>query len=74
MNTSEKIAVTSVATVLVKFFMAGLAFKWGDKGMTIGSVDGMVIAAILTPTLGAVHLGSYVAGKSNVSKEEGQQS
>lgn len=63
MSLSEKFAIGAVVSVLGKFVLAGLAIKIGNYGFTVGPIDSMTVAAILTPILGAVHLGTYVANK-----------
>lgn len=67
MSLSEKIAVSSVVCVLSKFVLAGAAIKFGSYAFNIGSIDALTIASILTPTLGAVHLGSYVSALGNTT-------
>lgn len=60
------IAGYSVACVLLKFLLSGITVNYGANTLTFAAVDAMTIAAILTPTLGAVHLGTYVAKKKEM--------
>ena len=56
------LGVISLSVVLVKFFLSEMSFG----SVVFGQLDGMVVAAILTPTLGA-----YVARRytdANASK------
>lgn len=61
MSIGERMAVGSVIAVVGKFFLAGLTVNWAGHGFTVGPVDAASLAAILTPVLGALHLGNYVA-------------
>lgn len=55
------LSVASLAVVLLKFFLSEMSFG----SVVFGQLDGGVIAAILTPTLGA-----YVARRYTDSKSE----
>lgn len=46
-------AVVGFGFVLVKVLLAGVSLQFAGKEFGFGSIDGSVIAAILTPTLGA---------------------
>jgi hypothetical protein len=65
MKLAEKIAVASVATILFKVVFAGASWKIGGAEFDFGTIDALVIAAVLTPTLGAAHLGDFIAGKTS---------
>jgi len=65
MKLSEKFAIGAVVSVLFKFIMAGVTLKAGTKSIDFGPIDGAVVAAILTPILGAIHLETYVNKKGN---------
>lgn len=59
------LGVISLAVVLVKFFLSEMTIG----PLVFGQLDGMVIASILTPTLGA-----YVARRytdANAKKDDG---
>jgi len=63
MKLSEKIALSGLVTVLTKVFFAGASIKILTFNYTFGTIDAATCAAVLTPTLGAVHLESWVATK-----------
>jgi hypothetical protein len=60
MKLSEKFAIGAMATVLFKILSAGVCIKWNGDSVTLGSIDAGTVAALLTPVLGAVHLGTWV--------------
>lgn len=69
MKLSDKFSIAAVASVLTKFLMAGVTVTLAHNSLTFGTIDSLTIAAILTPILGAHHLGSYIEGnKTNVDK------
>lgn len=55
------LSVASLAVILLKFFLSEMSFG----PVVFGQLDGGVIAAILTPTLGA-----YVARRYTDSKKD----
>lgn len=63
MRLTHKISVAAVACVLAKFLLSGLQLKFSSYELNFAPIDSMVIAAILTPCLGAPHLESWVATK-----------
>jgi hypothetical protein len=60
------LAVFSTLTVLFKFLLNGVSLTLGAKVINFGVVDAGLIAAILTPTLGA-----YVTRKMKDSPDPG---
>lgn len=72
MKLSEKLAVGATASVILKFLLAGVTLKYGEKSIDFGAIDAMVIAAILTPTLGAIHLETFV-GKKKVTPDDAKE-
>lgn len=44
-------AVGSLAVILIKVLLAGTSVHLGEHSVTFGTIDGGVIAAVLTPTL-----------------------
>jgi hypothetical protein len=47
------LAVISTLTVLIKFLIAGVTLKYGDKSITVGAIDSATTGVILAATLGA---------------------
>lgn len=58
------LGVVSLAVVLTKFFLSDMSFG----PVVFGQLDGMVVAAILTPTLGA-----YVARRYTENSSKGKE-
>jgi hypothetical protein len=52
-DTMLTIAVVSTFTVLIKFLVAGVTLKYGDKSITVGAIDAATTGVILAATLGA---------------------
>lgn len=69
MKLTEKIALSAVISVLFKFLTAGVVLKIGDYTLALGSVDGMAIASILGPCLGAPHLEAFVNNRNGSNKD-----
>lgn len=46
-------AVLAFIVVIVKVMLLGIAFTFNDQTINLGTIDAAVIAAMLTPTLGA---------------------
>lgn len=65
MRLTEKIAAASVTAVLIKFLLSGVTLTLAKFTFDFGPIDGLTIAAILTPCLGASHLETYVANKGS---------
>lgn len=70
MTLSERMAVMSVVCVLGKFITAGLSLHLGTFAIEVGTVDAASLACILTPVLGALHLGNYVGKKGKTSDDK----
>lgn len=60
-DTMLTVAIASVAVVLFKFLISGVTLGTTN----LGTIDGLTIAAVLTPTLGA-----YVARKYKDSPDK----
>jgi hypothetical protein len=58
-------AVWCIVVILAKLLLAGITFKFNGKDVNLGGVDAGVIAALLTPTLGA-----YVARRMTDTKAQ----
>lgn len=65
-DTMLTLAVYSAAVVLIKFMLSGVTIG----PVSSGNLDGTVIAAILTPTLGAYCARKY-SDSVTIKKEEG---
>ena len=72
MKLSEKFAVGAVAAVLIKFVFSGITLAIGAKTINFGALDGGTVASILTPVLGAHHLGSYIETMKGNTKNDNQ--
>lgn len=59
------LGVVSLAVVLLKFFLSEMSFGT----MIFGQLDGMVVAAILTPTLGAYVARRYTDANAPKGKD-----
>lgn len=46
-------ALIGFVVVLIKILFSGMTVEIMDRSVNFGSIDGAVVAAILTPTLGA---------------------
>lgn len=64
------LGVVSLAVVLFKFFVSEMSFGH----VVFGQLDGMVIAAILTPTLGAYVARRYTDAKTSKGEDNDKQS
>ncbi len=60
------LGVISLAVVLLKFFLSEMSFG----RVIFGNLDGMVVAAILTPTLGAYVARRYTDANSTKQKDD----
>lgn len=60
-------AVASVAVCVFKVLVAGMTLTLGALSLSGGTIDGGVVAAILTPTLGAFIAGHH---SDNVTKRD----
>lgn len=47
------LAIISVIVVLLKVLGSGVTFNFGGAPVSFGTIDGGLVGAILTPTLGA---------------------
>lgn len=64
------LGVVSLGVVLMKFFLSDMSFG----PVVFGQLDGMVVAAILTPTLGAYVARRYTdKGSKGKEKNNDQQ-
>ncbi len=54
-------AASGVAVVLGKVLLAGVAIKYGEHSISFGTIDGGLVAAVLTPTLGALVASTHAA-------------
>lgn len=70
MTLSEKFSVAAVSSVLTKFILAGMSLKVASYSLAVGPIDSMTVAAILTPILGAHHLGNFIAQKGSQSDDK----
>lgn len=70
MKLADKFSVAAVAVVLLKFLISGITLTLGTYSVAFNLVDSMTIAAILTPILGANHLGSYIDGKKDKTNDK----
>lgn len=72
-NTSGKqdavltLSVMGFVVVMVKLLLAGTTVVLGDDRFTFGEIDASIIAAVLTPTLGA-----YVSRRYTDKKFDGE--
>lgn len=64
------LGVISLGVVLVKFFLSEMSFG----SIIFGQLDGMVVAAILTPTLGAYVARRYTDANAAKGKDDDKQS
>lgn len=70
MKLTEKIGASAVTCVLAKFVLAGVTVTIGTFTMDFGPIDGLTIAAILTPCLGATHLETFVRSRRGAEHGE----
>jgi hypothetical protein len=61
-----KSAIATVGVVLLKVLFAGASVKLGEQAYSFGTIDAGMVAALLTPTLGA-----YVASLHERFEDEG---
>lgn len=52
-----------LAVVVIKVLMAGVSLSDGAHSVTFGTIDGSIIAALLTPTLGSYTARRYTETK-----------
>lgn len=64
-DTMLTIALSATAIALGKFLLHGVAFSYDKFTFNFGTLDAALVAAILTPTLGA-----YVARKFSDSPDK----
>lgn len=62
------LGVVSLAVVLLKFFLSEMSFGT----VIFGQLDGAVVAAILTPTLGAYVARRYTDANATKGKDDEQ--
>lgn len=63
------LGVISLGVVLLKFFLSEMSFG----SIVFGNLDGMVVAAILTPTLGAYVARRYTDANAPKGKNDDKQ-
>jgi hypothetical protein len=64
-DTMLTFSVLAIGSCLIKFLANGIVLDFGEYSINLGTIDGALIAALLTPTLVA-----YVARKNKNPPEE----
>jgi len=71
-DTMLTMALGAFLVCLGKFLVNGVILTFGDKSINLGVIDAGLIAALLTPTLGAYVMRKYSSSPDKKGEEDGK--